>query len=185
VFNVADTGYGSLRYALQYTTSNSIITFAPALSAQTILLTNGQLALNQNVIIDGSSLSNSIRLDGNHASRLFNVASGVNATLNALVLTNGYTTNGNWGGAILNAGTLALNYCTLAGNSGDSSIAGGAIANQGPMTAVGCTFSGNSAGFSGAIDNRSTCTLENSTFYGNVAFAGNGGAGCYRSAPVF
>lgn len=172
-------GVTSLREALAYATTLSAtqtITFAPALSGQTILITNGQLALNQNLTIDGSSLSNSIRLDGNHGSRIFSVAGGVDATLNALVLTNGYTTNGNWGGAIFNAGTLALNYCTLAGNSGDSTVYGGAIANQGPLTVLGCTFSGNSAGFSGAIDNRSTCTLQNSTFYGNVAFAGNGGA---------
>jgi hypothetical protein len=172
-------GVTSLREALAYATTLSgpqTITFAPALSGQTILVTNGQLALNHNLTIDGSSLTNSIRLDGNHASRLFSVAGGVNATLNALVLTNGHTTNGNWGGAIFNAGTLGLNYCTLAGNSGDSSVYGGAIANQGPLTVLGCTFSGNSAGFSGAIDNRSTCTLQNSTFYGNVAFAGNGGA---------
>jgi len=176
VFNAADSGYGSLRYIATYATNNSTITFAPALAGQTITLTSGQIALGQNFVIDGSSLSNSVQLNGNHSSRLFSIAGGVAVTLNALVLTNGYTTNSNRGGAIFNAGTLALNYCTLAGNSGDSSVAGGAIANQGPLTVLGCTFSGNSAGFSGAIDNRSTCTLENSTFYGNIAFAGNGGA---------
>ncbi|HXJ72726.1 MAG TPA: choice-of-anchor Q domain-containing protein, partial [Candidatus Dormibacteraeota bacterium] len=173
----ADSGVGSLRQVASVVQGlGGTVTFATNLSGQTITLTSGEIAITNNLTIDASALPNGIIINGNHNSRIFNIAGGVAVTLNALVLTNGYTTNGNWGGAIFNAGTLALNYCTLAGNCGDSSIAGGAIANQGPLTVLGCTFSGNSAGFSGAIDNRSTCTLQNSTFYGNVAFAGNGGA---------
>jgi hypothetical protein len=176
VTTTADSGTGSLRQVARVLPSGGTVTFATNLSGQTITLTSGEIAITNNLTIDASALPNGIIINGNHSSRIFNIAGGTTVTLNALVLTNGYTTNGNWGGAIFNAGTLALNYCTLAGNSGDSSIAGGAIANQGPLIVLGCTFSGNSAGFSGAIDNRSTCTLKNSTFYGNVAFAGNGGA---------
>jgi len=164
VGNTSDLGPGSLRYAVTNLSNNSTVTFATNLSGQTITLTSGEIAITNNLTIDASALPKGIIINGNHNSRIFNIGGGAAVTLNALLLTNGYTTNGNWGGAIFNAGTLALNYCTLAGNSGDSSIAGGAIANQGPLTVLGCTFSGNSAGFSGAIDNRSTCTLQNSTF---------------------
>ena len=172
----ADSGLGSLRQVAGALQGGATVTFAANLSGQTITLASGEIAITNNLTIDASALPNGLIINGNHNSRIFNIGGGTAVTLNALVLTNGYTTNGNWGGAIFNAGTLALNYCTLAGNSGDSSVAGGAIANQGPLTALGCIFSGNSAGFSGAIDNRSTCTLQNSAFYGNVAFAGNGGA---------
>jgi hypothetical protein len=176
VTTTADSGQGSLRYASTYSPVGSTITFATNLSGQTITVSNGQIILYQNHTIDASGLPGGMQVNGNHSSRIFNVAGGATVALNDLVITNGYTTNANWGGAIFNSGTLFLNNCTLAGNSGDSTIAGGAIANQGPLTVNGCTFSGNSAGFSGAIDNRYTCTLQNSTFYGNVAFAGNGGA---------
>jgi hypothetical protein len=172
----ADTGLGSLRQVAGVLGGGGTVNFAPNLSGQTITLTSGEIAITNNLTIDASALANGIIINGNHNSRIFNIASGVAVSLNALVLTNGYTTHAIQGGAIFNAGTLALNYCTLAGNSGDYTVAGGAIANQGQLTVLGCTFSGNSAGFSGAIDNRSTCTLKNSTFYGNVAFAGNGGA---------
>ncbi|MGH7969322.1 MAG: choice-of-anchor Q domain-containing protein, partial [Limisphaerales bacterium] len=176
VFNLADSGYGSLRYAINYATNNAIITFSPGLSGQTILVTNGQFNLNQNLVIDGSALPNSIRLNASHSSRLFNIPGGVAVTLNALLLTNGYTTNGDWGGAIANTGALNLNYCTLAGNAGDSTVAGGAIANFGSLALMGCALSGNAAGFGGAINNNATCILQNCTFATNSAFAGNGGA---------
>jgi hypothetical protein len=175
VTTTADSGFGSLRQVAGLIQGGGTVTFGANLSGQTITLTSGEIPITNNLTIDASALPNGIIIDGNHASRIFNIGSGAAVTLNALVLTNGYTTN-DWGGAIFNVGTLALNYCTLAGNSGDSSVYGGAIANQGPLTVLGCTFSSSSASFSGAIDNRSTCTLENSTFYGNVAFTGNGGA---------
>jgi len=174
VFNSADSGYGSLRYAANYTTNNSIITFAPGLSGQTITLTSGEIALINNVQIDASVLTNGVWINGNHNSRIFNVAAG-SSVLSSLTLTNAYAGAGNSGGAIVNAGTLTLTNCTLAGNSVDASAVGGAIYNAGELALTACTLAGNSAGFAGAIQNYSGCALVNCTLAGNVA-VNNGGA---------
>jgi len=170
-----DNGPGSLRQIVASAPAGTTITFANSLSGQTILLANGEIALTQNVTIDGSALASPIRLNGNHNSRIFNIG-GVSVTLNSLILTNAFAGGGNWGGAIANGGTLALNNCTVTGNSVDPASNGGGIQNNNQLTLTGCTFYGNSAGFSGAVDNRGTLVAKNCTFYGNSAVAGNGGA---------
>jgi hypothetical protein len=175
VTNTADSGAGSLRQAIADSLSGGTITFAPWLSGSTITLTNGELPLTGNLTIDASALTNGIRLDGNNASRIFNVAAGVTVDLNSLTLTNGHSDANDWGGALINNGTLALTNCTLAGNLIDGGGSGGAIENAGALILAGCTLSDNAAGYAGAIRNESTCALQNCTFYGN-AVAGNGGA---------
>jgi predicted outer membrane repeat protein len=175
VVNPSD-GFTSLREALAYATTLAgpqTITFAPALSGQTILVTNGQLALNQNLTIDGSSLANAVQINGNHLSSIFAVSGGADVVLNSLTLTNGYAGSGGSGGAIVNSGTLALNHCTLAGNSANGD--GGAIWNGGPLTLTACTLLNNIANFAGAVQNYSPCTLVNCTLTGNYA-TNNGGA---------
>jgi hypothetical protein len=176
VFTTADSGYGSLRYAVNYATGGSGITFAPVMSGQTITLTSGQIALDKTLTIDASTLANGVVVNGNHSSRIFNVPGGVSVTVNSVMLTNGYAGAGNSGGAIVNLGALTLNNCSLAGNSVDASAVGGAIYNNGPLTLIGCTVSGNNAGFGGAINNYSNCTLQSCTLSSNTASAANGGA---------
>jgi hypothetical protein len=176
VYTMSDSGPGSLRQAVASAAPGSVIRFDPLLAGQTITITSGEIDLNTSLTLDGSGPGNAVRINGNHASRIFGIPGGVSATLTALLLTNGFTTNGNWGGAIANSGTLTLSNCTLAGNGGDSSVAGGAIENEGTLILAGCTVVGNSSGFAGAIDNRGGCLLQNSTFSGNTAFSGNGGA---------
>jgi hypothetical protein len=171
-----DSGPGSLRYAVAYSATGSVVNFATNLSGNTILLTSGEMAVANSLTVDASALPAGIRVDGNHNSRIFNLGGSASLVLKSMTLTNCFPGAGNWGGAITSGGTLALNNCTLAGNSVDSSSAGGAIENGGPLSISGCTFAGNSAGYAGAIDNRSTCTLQNSTFFGNVASPANGGA---------
>jgi len=114
-------------------------------------------------------------LNGSDASRIFAIAAGASVVLNSLTLTNAHSDANDWGGALVNSGTLGLTNCTLAGNVVDGSGAGGAIENFGTLTLAGCTLSGNTAGFAGAIRNDSICTLQNCTCYNNVAPA-NGGA---------
>jgi hypothetical protein len=172
----SDSGPGSLRQAIASSTSGSTITFASNLSGQTIALTSGELLLSNSLTIDASSLASSVQINGNHNSRIFEVAGSSVVTLNALTLSNGYPGSTASGGAILNSGMLSVSNCTLTGNSVDSSSVGGAIVNYGPLLLSGCTLSGNSADFAGAINNNSSCTLQNCTFYGNLASGGNGGA---------
>ena len=175
VTSTADSSAGSLRQAIANSISGDVINFAPYLSGATIMITSGEMQLNGNLTIDASALANGIRLDGSYASRIFNIAGGANVMLNSLTLTNGHSDESDWGGALINSGTLALNNCTLAGNFIDGGGSGGAIENVGTLTLSGCTLSGNGAGFAGAIRNETTCTLQNCTFYGN-SVPGNGGA---------
>ena len=76
-----------------------------------MLLTDGVLpAIYLNVTIDGSS---SIVLSGNNASRLFEVESGGNLTLNNIMLVNGYADGD--GGAIYSSGAKKRLPCPAGG----------------------------------------------------------------------
>ena len=68
--------------------NGAAITFAPALNGQTTTLSGGELALSENLTVDGSALANGIAINGNHASRIFEVATGT-VTLNSLTIANG------------------------------------------------------------------------------------------------
>jgi hypothetical protein len=174
VMNTNDSGPGSLRQTISNAVAGAYITFSNSLAGATIRLTSGQLMITNNLTIDASALPGGITLNGNHASRIFQIASVATGRMLALTLTNAYSTGS--GGAILNGGVLSLANCTLAGNTGSGSL-GGAIGNLGPLTLTGCTFSGNGAGYGGAIQNQGTvCTVQNCTFAGNTASAGGGGA---------
>lgn len=82
VQNTNDAGAGSLRQAIIDACPGSTITFASPLfdTAQTITLTSGQLLLNKNLTIQGTG-ANLLTISGNNASRVFQVKSGVTASI--------------------------------------------------------------------------------------------------------
>lgn len=179
VSNTNDASAGSLRAMTRAAPAGSTITFAANLSGSTILLTNGEILLANNLTIDASALPGGITINGHANSRIFEVASGVTNILTALTLTNGFAANG--GGAILNSGNLTINRCTITGN--EVSVAGGAngggIANEGTLTLNQCTVAGNTAsgsgyGFGGAIYNgiSQSIALNQCTLVGNSAYDG-------------
>ncbi|MCU0787907.1 MAG: hypothetical protein MUC91_06915 [Verrucomicrobia bacterium] len=201
ITTLADAGLGSLRYAATYGSSGAAFTFDAALSGQSIVLTNGQLLLTNDITIDASSLPAGIALNGNHANRIFQVAAGVNAVLDSLTLTNGKAADGvvgatgsdgggsnpggpggpggagASGGGIYNEGTLALNRVTLSGNAAGHGGLGGA---GGPGILQGGGGMGGRGGDGGAIYNAGsgTLTILNSTLADNAAGSGaNGGSG--------
>ena len=189
VTNTSDTGAGSLRQAITDAAAASgpaLITFAPALSGQTITLTGPlggtAIAINDagGVTIDATSLPGGLTINDGTATtfRLFSVASGTSLTLRGLTLANGG--GGDFffgGGAISNEGTLTLTQCTLSGNSANY---GGAIRGSGTLTH--CTLTGNTASNSGgAIDVLGTVTLIHCTVAGNSAGGSLGGGGVYVS----
>ncbi|MBL9115344.1 MAG: immunoglobulin domain-containing protein [Verrucomicrobiaceae bacterium] len=172
----------SLREAVKYSPTGSLITFDSESSGQTITLTHpdGDMAINRALTIDATTLPGGITLNGNNTHRHFFVNSGISLTLRGLTLTGGNgagpgSNNGSGGAINNNSGTLRLAQCTFHGNSANF---GGAILNLvGSITLTRCTFSANFANFAGAIANASTgeLTLDQCTLSGNSA-ANKGGA---------
>ncbi len=183
VVNTNDSGAGSLRQAVQIanlSSTASLITFTNTLSGQTILLTSGQIGLSNNLAIDASALASRILLNGNGSNRIFFVNTGVTATLNSLIVTNGLA-NASLGGGIQNRGSLTLNDCILANNKAGN---GGGLVNYNSLTASNCTFSGNIASpgdGAGIYHNNGTtalnrCTLANNSGRYGAGISAAGGA---------
>jgi hypothetical protein len=163
VTSAADDGTaGTLRAEITAATSGDTINFDPSLAGQTIALTNGELAINKSLDIEGSG-ADQLTVSGNNASRIFDISSGVTVTIAGMTMTDGLA-NGSSpvvasaGGAILNFGTLTLSNDVLSNNRaiGDAStsplgktgraLAGG-LANlgTGPLTISSCAFLSNLA----------------------------------------
>ena len=150
------------------------IQFAAALFAspgQTITLGGGQLEITSNLTINGPG-ADLLSIDGNAASRIFEVGSTV--TLTGLTLTNGAVADpeAGFGGGILNYGTLTITHSTLAGNS---AYHGGGIENFGTLTISHSTLADNTAVLDGGgIDSSGTLTVSHCTLTGHSAFDGGG-----------
>ena len=184
VTSSADSGPGSLRQVVDQADLGTSITFAPGLSGQTILLTSGQIPLNKPLGISASALPDGIAINGNAASRIFEVGTNAIVSLNSLTLTNGLDLNstsllngapgGGGGGAIRNGGRLTMNQCNVAGNK--AMFAGG-LRNEGSLTFNQGTLRQNSALGSngGGINNIGTLVMSQSTISGNTATNNGGG----------
>jgi hypothetical protein len=171
VLNTNDSGAGSLRYTISNAPAGATITFTNTLSGATILLTNGELLLNKNLTVDGSALTNGIAINGNHASRIFEVS-------NAMVLLNALTITNAFGGGIFNnsGATLTVSNCNLTGNTRQSSNGGG-IYNNGTLIMYQNTISGNivpNLGLGGGIYNNGNLTMYQNTISKNSADIGGG-----------
>ena len=197
VTNLQDSGTGSLRAAVAEANSNpgaDVITFQKNL-AGTIVLTSGQLEINDALTIDGTGMSR-LTISGNHASRVLQINPGVKVSIDDLTIADGRNTVQDnvgilvtRGGAILNdGGELNLTRVKMKNNqaidpSGTSQVVGGgAVVNSSfaQMTAKDCYFVGNIASgginyaFGGAIANvtDSQADIQNCVFIGNSAIAG-------------
>lgn len=198
VTSTADSGPGSLRQALLTASlceGPNTITFAPALSGQTIRLTSAQLDIADPtgpVTLTAASLPAGLTVSGEGARRVFNVTSGSTVTLDSLTVSNGLATAGflpgNGGGGLYSQGDVTLNNCTFVRNavpSGAGTISlGGAVAvYQGVLTATNTTFALNSVqsaatAYGGAIVAlSSTLGVRHCTVVSNSATGSSGGNG--------
>src|SRR5690606_11226829 len=132
VTTAADSGTGSLRWALAGICPDGTITIAPV-TPLVITLTSGQLAIGRNVTIAGNGAA-TVTVDANGTSRIFSVGAGNSATISGLALLRGSAGAGNGGAILVNSGaSLALtNAAIVSGTAGT----GGAIANLG-VAAIG------------------------------------------------
>ncbi len=132
------------------TAGADVITFAPALSSQTITLLGGlELVAAEALTIDARPLAANVTITANQLSRIFNITAMTgDFILGGLTLTGGRTTGSSMGGGAIRSittGSLTIDQSTISGNStaGNFSDGGGIYAN-GNVTLTQSTVSGNS-----------------------------------------
>ena len=186
VTNVADSGTGSLRWAIATATAGSTVRFASTLANKTITLASG-LTINagKNITIDGTGAAN-LTISGDSRSQILLVNSNqdvpTTVTVKNLALVNGYTNDR--GGAISTTHRAVLNIDGVSFRNNVADQGGGAIfsAFEGTVT-VDRSFFGNNRAIAGndergagaiAFWGPRNLTVRNSTFTGNRGI--NGGA---------
>lgn len=154
------------------------------------LLTTGQLPIEEEMVIVGADSTNpaATTIDGDEKSRVFEVDTGVSATLDGVEVTGGATlhgvdatapegngSEGQGGGGILNLGSLTLegvlvtgNHTGGGGNGGNGTITNGFGRNGGQANA-----GGNGGGIANEL--HASLTIRDSTVSENLT--GEGGAG--------
>ena len=180
VNSIGDSGTGSglvgdLRYCITQANSaggNETITFDSTVfnTPQTITLNGTQLELSDTTgaeTITGPAAG--VTVNGNNASRVFQIDGGVTASISRMTITGGSAGNG---GGLANYGTATLTKSTISSNSA-SFYGGGINTNHGTLALTNCTVSGNSDGQNGGgIANYATATLGNTIVAGNTAGTG-------------
>ena len=163
LLNLADDGSsGSLRDIIDRATDEHVITFDPAVSGGSIVLTGGELIVSNELTIDTSNLPLGLTLSANNASRVIHVTAAGNLRLNGLIIRDGQEFTA---GCILNEGLLDIVDSTITGCN-VSSI-GSAIRNPGSMAMTNTTVAGNSQDALGAILNFGNATIVHSTVSDN------------------
>ena len=168
VTNLNDSGAGSLRQAILDAAPGDTITIAVT---GTITLTSGELVINKDLSLVGSSSANNI-ISGNLAvatlERVIN--NSAKLTLNNLTVRSGTALSG---GGILNSGDLTITNSVITDNRAHGE--GGGIFNSGTLHINNTTLSSNLTELFNATDasgagiyNTGTATISNSTFFNNL-----------------
>jgi len=204
-------GFGlgtSLRDAIALAdNTRQMIIFKASLNAATISLMHGELLINKPLVIDASSLTGGIIIDGgsngdfvlnpgetrclNIEDADYNVVIPVN--LRHLTIRNGVH-QGAYGGAnIQNLENLTLNDCTISGGRsiGEDATGGGIYSERGTLTLTACTVtnnqtSGDKASGGGIYCSGSFFILTNCTISRNQTSGDDAsGGGIYSSDSFF
>lgn len=190
---------GSLRQAILDANTQAgadVIDFAPDVRG-TLMLTDGQLSIMGDLTINGPG-TEELAVSGKDTSRVFQIGTGVTATIDRLSITHGLAVQ--QGGGILNLGTLTLSQVILSDNQAVAGPGargeGGGIMNRGALTVTQCAFlhnqsfggaatagrGGNATGGAlasngGIASPPATVRVSQCTFSDNRATAGAGGSG--------
>ncbi|HEX4795572.1 MAG TPA: choice-of-anchor Q domain-containing protein, partial [Humisphaera sp.] len=149
-----------------------------------ILLTKGEIVFTDKTgatTINGPGAA-VLAVDGQKASRIFNIQAGVTVSISGVWVTNGFAPGGGFGGGIFNAGMLTLRSSTISNNAVDGSTAPYPGSQDG-------------SGRGGGIYSTGTLNLQNSNVSSNTAagrgifYGGNfqliaGGGGIYSEGSL-
>jgi hypothetical protein len=173
VTNANDSGIGSLRWALSFTTGGEIIRFDPSLGGQAIAL-DSALYIQKSVTIDGPSGAG-VTLRGPGNGRMIWARFGGYVTFRNVSITGGYTTAG-VGSAIYAESDVTFENSTIYDNVADAGVA---IYGE-HVTLINSTVTGTIKGSTTTYDYPAvmgdTVTLINSTVTNN----GWGGVGAFN-----
>ncbi|HMO51992.1 MAG TPA: choice-of-anchor Q domain-containing protein [Kiritimatiellia bacterium] len=111
----------SLREAIAAVPSGGIVSFDPAMNGRTNVLILGALAVNKQVVIDASKLSQGFIVDGAVSNTLFNLAAGQNLSLHGMALQRGRQGISGGTGSILTLADCRMELLT------NNNMNGGAI----------------------------------------------------------
>jgi predicted outer membrane repeat protein len=172
--------------------NNDTIQFAVPSGPQTITLTSGALSILRPIAITGPGPT-LLTVSGNNSDRVFVVGQiwspnpSLVVSMSGLTIAGGSATtaSNNYGGGLLNFGTLTVSNTVFSANAAGSS-GGGGMYNVGSLTLNNDTFTGNSVTSGGAgagVNNIGSGTLQvnGCIFSGNSAVAGGSGAGIANS----
>jgi len=187
VSNNSDSGVGSLRQALSDAVSGDIVTFNGGMTVNL----NSQLIITKNLTVDGD-LNNDgvadVTLSGQYKTQVMRINSGVTATLDGLVITQGLVAGNGanagvdgtaaMGGGLFNAGNLTLNNVTVTANAASGGGGGGGVTAPYVGGAVG-GGGGGGGGIGGQNGGHGGSSGFGSGVYGGTAgstnHGGNGG----------
>ena len=147
----------------------------------TITLT-GTITVSADTIIDGAGQN--VTVSGGFATQVIFVSSGAQLELNKVTIADGFS---EFGGGILNLGTLTVSHSSFSSNYSRTYGGGGILNGNGAvLTVTNSTFSDNHAYFNsgGGILNYATLTVMNSTFSGNSADYIGGGIATFAPLTV-
>jgi hypothetical protein len=182
VVNNLDSGAGSLRQAVLDANSaggSNSISFAG--SVKKITLTSGELTIANNLEIDGPG-AKKLTISGNNASRVFDVQSGADVTIEGLTITAGLA-NGSSpaypssGGGILNQGSLTVDEVVVDSNQ--------AVGDPNVVVSASAIFNSLGGALGGGIENFGTLNVSESTISNNQALGANNADGSSLPFPSF
>ncbi len=158
---------------------------ATAMPEETVLLpdgtyrlTLGVLQIDKNLSITGAGPRRT-EVEAASGDRAFRIDAGAVVTLAALTVRRDVSFQ--FGGGILNHGTLTLNDCVLTDSVGGASPGGG-LENRGSATLNRCLVAGNEAEFGGGLFSSGELIVNNSTISGNNSSFD--GAGILAQSPA-
>ncbi len=175
VLTSGDSGFGTLRSAVQQAPAGGTILFNSAIAGKTITL-KSEIVLGQAISINGSG--SNITISGNNSNRIFLVPSAAtgNISLNGLTLENGLAQGGSGGASQFGGGGAAGLGGAMLVMGGNVSVAGVNFTNnqaQGGSGGGGSLVNFGGGGGGGIMAGVNTP---------NATFGGGGGSGGDLSA---